>query len=151
MIPIRSQRDTRTSIFRATTLVLLSVLALAGCEKGQPESQASYGPHPVLPAPDKSLLPTANFSTAIPWPAAAKPVAPEGFGVTRYATALDHPRWIYVLPNGDVLVAESATVPKAPMWLSWRIANRCSRFQPPKLSATSARPSSCRHPVMRTR
>lgn len=112
MIPNRSQRYTRP--IQVAALVLLSALALSGCEKGQPESRSSYGPHPVLPAPDKSLLPTANFSTAIPWPAGAKPMAPEGFGVTRYATALAHPRWIYLLPNGDVLVAESATVPKAP-------------------------------------
>lgn len=101
-------------ILRAATLALVSSLLLAGCEKGQPESKASYGPHPVLPSPDKSLLPTANFSTAIPWPASAKPAAPTGFDVTRYASGLDHPRWIYLLPNGDVLVAESATVPKAP-------------------------------------
>lgn len=104
----------RTPVLRAATFALLAALLLTGCEKGRPESKSSYGPHPVLPAPDKSLLPTANFSTAIPWPASAKPVAPEGFVVTRYATALDHPRWIYMLPNGDVLVAESATVPKPP-------------------------------------
>jgi len=101
-------------IFRAATLVALTAFLLAGCEKGQPESKESYGPHPVLPAPDKSLLPTANFSTAIPWPTDAKPVAPAGFDVTRYAVGLNHPRWIYMLPNGDVLVAESATLPKAP-------------------------------------
>ncbi|MGD0143053.1 MAG: PQQ-dependent sugar dehydrogenase, partial [Rhizomicrobium sp.] len=110
----RSHSRVRTPILRASTLALLSALLLTGCEKGQPESRASYGPHPVLPAPDKSLLPTANFSTAIPWPAGARPVAPAGFDVTRYATGLAHPRWIYMLPNGDVLVAESATVPKPP-------------------------------------
>jgi len=114
MIEFVPQRNPRSPILRATTLALLSALQLSGCEKGEPESKASYGPHPVLPAPDKSLLPTANFSTAIPWPAGAKPVAPQGFEVARYAAGLDHPRWIYTLPNGDVLVAESATPPKAP-------------------------------------
>jgi glucose/arabinose dehydrogenase len=46
------------------------------------------------------------------WPDGAAPVAPEGFTVTRYAEDLDHPRWLYVLPNGDVLVAESSSEPQ---------------------------------------
>jgi glucose/arabinose dehydrogenase len=114
-------------IFRAVTLVALTAFLLAGCEKGQPESKASYGPHPVLPAPDKSLLPTANFSTAIPWPTDAKPAAPAGFDVTRYAVGLNHPRWIYMLPNGDVLVAESATLPKAPKSIMDRLQSWLER------------------------
>jgi glucose/arabinose dehydrogenase len=114
MTQFSARRNATMPIFRAATLVALTAFLLAGCEKGRPESKESYGPHPVLPAPDKSLLPTANFSTAIPWPTDAKPVAPAGFDVTRYAVGLNHPRWIYMLPNGDVLVAESATLPKAP-------------------------------------
>ena len=46
------------------------------------------------------------------WPEGAKPVAPQGFTVTAFARDLDHPRWLYVLPNGDVLVAETNAPPK---------------------------------------
>jgi glucose/arabinose dehydrogenase len=70
------------------------------------------GADPALPLPDRSLIPTVNFSRPAPWPAGKTPVAPAGFTVTRYASGLDHPRWLYVLPNGDVLVAEASTVPR---------------------------------------
>src|SRR6516225_4490602 len=60
-----------------------------------------------LPSPIRSLVPTVNFSQAQPWPAGKQPIAPDGFHLTAYASGLDHPRWLYVLPNGDVLVAET--------------------------------------------
>jgi glucose/arabinose dehydrogenase len=63
-----------------------------------------------LPAPQGGA-PTVNFSHIIGWQPGEAPTAPAGFAVTRYAQGLDHPRWITVLPNGDVLVAESATPP----------------------------------------
>jgi len=65
-----------------------------------------------VPSPARSLVPTINFSEAQPWPDGKQPIAPEGFDVTAYASGLDHPRWLYVLPNGDVLVAEASTVPR---------------------------------------
>ncbi|HRD28701.1 MAG TPA: sorbosone dehydrogenase family protein, partial [Caulobacter sp.] len=46
------------------------------------------------------------------WPAGGAPSAPAGFTVTRYAEGLAHPRWLYVLPNGDVLVVESNSPPR---------------------------------------
>lgn len=58
------------------------------------------------------MLPTVNTAEAIGWADGAAPTAPAGFTVTRYAENLDHPRWLYVLPNGDVLVAESSTQPQ---------------------------------------
>jgi glucose/arabinose dehydrogenase len=66
-----------------------------------------FGPNPVLPAPEKSLIPTINVAPADPWPKGSKPVAAPGLAVSAYASGLAHPRWIYVLPNGDVLVAET--------------------------------------------
>jgi glucose/arabinose dehydrogenase len=63
-----------------------------------------YGPDPVLPKPEKSLLPTVNVAKAVPWPEGTAPVAAAGLRATPYATGLQHPRWVYVLPNGDVLV-----------------------------------------------
>src|SRR6516164_8640032 len=65
-----------------------------------------------LPSPIRSLVPTVNFSQAQPWPAGKQPIAPAGKQPTAYASGLDHPRWLYVLPNGDVLVAEASTVPR---------------------------------------
>ncbi|OWW20480.1 hypothetical protein AYR66_14275 [Noviherbaspirillum denitrificans] len=70
------------------------------------------GPNPQLPAPDKNIVPTVNIAPAKGWPSSAKPSAPQGFTVSAYATGLDHPRWLYVLPNGDVLVAETDAPPK---------------------------------------
>ncbi|HYD60811.1 MAG TPA: sorbosone dehydrogenase family protein [Noviherbaspirillum sp.] len=69
--------------------------------------EAGMGPNPQLPAPEKNLVPTVNIAPAKGWPSGAKPSAPQGFTVSAYANGLDHPRWLYVLPNGDVLVAET--------------------------------------------
>ncbi|HEY0686481.1 MAG TPA: sorbosone dehydrogenase family protein [Steroidobacter sp.] len=66
-----------------------------------------YGPNPKLPAPDKSLIPTVKVAEAQPWRADEAPTPAKGLAVARFACDLDHPRWLYVLPNGDVLVAET--------------------------------------------
>lgn len=70
------------------------------------------GPSPQLPEPDKTLIPTVNIAPAIGWPQGAKPIAANGTQVAAFAEDLDHPRWLYVLPNGDVLVAETNAPPK---------------------------------------
>ena len=94
---------------RAATLVIL----LAGCgSAARLPVSAGIGPHPALPAPEKSLIPTVNFATAKGWPAGAHPLSAPGTIVTAFATGLDHPRWLYVLPNGDVLVAETNGPPR---------------------------------------
>ncbi len=97
-----------------TTLLLgVGLLALAGCsETAKLPVESGYGPSPVLPEPNKTLLPTVNIAPAKGWPEGIKPHAAPGFHVEAFARGLDHPRWIYVLPNGDVLVAESAAPPK---------------------------------------
>ena len=66
-----------------------------------------YGATPMLPAPNPTLVPTVNIAPAVGWPEGIMPIAAEGFVVNQFARGLDHPRWIHVLPNGDVLVAES--------------------------------------------
>jgi glucose/arabinose dehydrogenase len=71
-----------------------------------------YGASPVLGMPKKSLIPTYHIARAIGWPAGGKPTAAAGTQVDAFARGLDHPRWLYVLPNGDVLVAESQAPPK---------------------------------------
>lgn len=89
-------------------------LPLAGCNDPQDTATAeqSYGASPELPAPQSSMIPTINVATATSWPDGAKPKAADGMAVSAFATGLDHPRTVYVLPNGDVLVAESNAPPK---------------------------------------
>ena len=68
---------------------------------------AGTGPNPTLPPPNPTLIPTVKIAPAVGWQDGAKPEPPSGLAVNAFATGLDHPRWLYVLPNGDVLVAES--------------------------------------------
>jgi glucose/arabinose dehydrogenase len=97
-----------------TLSVAILVLPLAGCNDPQDTATAaqSFGPSPNLPAPQKSWIPTVNVATAVGWPPGAKPTAANGMAVNAFATGLDHPRALYLLPNGDVLVAESNAPPK---------------------------------------
>ena len=89
------------------------MLNLAGCgEVASLPENAGVGPRPALPAPRPTLIPTVHIAPAKGWPAGATPVAAAGLAVNAYATGLDHPRWLYVLPNGDVLVAETNAPPK---------------------------------------
>ncbi len=112
----RGARVLRILAFAAGGVVLAAaiVAALLFVFGSQPPSTDGdlVGHDPRLPQPDTSLLPTINFSQAEAWPNGKQPTAPPGFKVTRFASGLDHPRWLYVLPNGDVLVAESSTVPR---------------------------------------
>ena len=90
------------------------VLPVAACNDPQDTATVdqSYGASPELPAPQSSLIPTINVATATKWPSGARPTAANGMAVKAFATGLDHPRAVYVLPNGDVLVAESNAPPK---------------------------------------
>ncbi len=89
--------------------LLTGSMASAAAQQSAP---AGVGPNPPLPAPDKDgLIPTVNIAPAERWPEGVMPQAPAGFKVTAFAAGLDHPRWVYTLPNGDVLVAESNKPP----------------------------------------
>jgi len=89
------------------------VLSLASCgETATLPVTAGIGPDPILPPPHPTLIPTVNIAPAKGWPSGATPTAAPGLAVRAYANRLDHPRWLYVLPNGDVLVAETNAPPK---------------------------------------
>jgi glucose/arabinose dehydrogenase len=88
--------------------VAAAALSLTACDQGHPPPKSNFGTKPVLPAPAPQTIPTMGVNSVEAWPAGAAPKAPAGFTVTRYAENLKHPRWLYVLPNGDVLVAEAA-------------------------------------------
>ena len=95
------------------TLLAAAVAALvASCESARLPVEAGMGPHPQLPAPAKSLIPTVQIAPAKGWPAGTAPTTAAGWRVNAFASGLDHPRWLYVLPNGDVLVAETSSPPK---------------------------------------
>lgn len=96
---------------RASWLAASAALALSACSAGSSDPLVGFGPNPPLEAPEHSLIPTAGVPAVVHWAAGAAPKAPPGFVVTRFAENLQHPRWLYVLPNGDVLVAESAGPP----------------------------------------
>ena len=72
------------------------------------------GTAPVLPRPSISALPTIKVAKAVGWTNGTNPKAADGLVVTAFARDLQHPRWLYVLPNGDVLVAET-NAPKRPL------------------------------------
>ncbi|WP_428826526.1 PQQ-dependent sugar dehydrogenase [Azonexus sp. IMCC34842] len=99
---------------RAMTWVAsLASLSLAACgEMATLPVSAGSGLRPTLPPPVQTSIPTVNIAPAIGWPVGTTPVAAPGTHVAAFAGGLDHPRWLYVLPNGDVLVAESNAPPK---------------------------------------
>ena len=95
-------------------LCAASILTMAaGCaEKAALPPGASMGPAPAIPAPTKRLIPTVDIAPAKGWPQGVVPKAAPGLAVGAFGSGFVHPRWIYVLPNGDVLVAETNAPPR---------------------------------------
>ncbi|MXP62706.1 sorbosone dehydrogenase family protein [Roseomonas sp. M0104] len=97
----------------AHPFLLLALLGLVACgEEARLPVSAGTGPNPQLPPPRQSWIPTVNVAPAQGWPEGAMPIAAQGLRVQDFAGGLQHPRWLHVLPNGDVLVAESDAPPK---------------------------------------
>jgi hypothetical protein len=97
----------------AVYLSILAALVLCGCgEHARLPESAGIGPNPELPAPHETMIPTLKIASAAAWQNGAKPTPAAGLAVNAFAQNLDHPRRVYVLPNGDVLVAETAAPPK---------------------------------------
>ncbi|GAA4359438.1 sorbosone dehydrogenase family protein [Hymenobacter saemangeumensis] len=110
----------RLSLFPA--FLLAAVAACSQPSKREKQEAAADNPSQTVTTPAGQAVPlpapytsksVRNFVKVTGWPAGKTPTAPAGFTVTEYAASLEHPRWVYVAPNGDVLVAESATVPKS--------------------------------------
>lgn len=101
--------------------VLLTFLSPANAGIPEGAMPVGYGVNPKLPKPDPSLIPTISIANVVGWPAGKTPVAAPGMKVGAFAKDLAHPRWLYVLPNNDVLVAETDAPPKlgAPTVKGW--------------------------------
>ena len=95
-------------------LISLSSLVSCSITNSSLPVSAGVGADPTLPEPKQSVIPIVNIAPAVGWKAGDKPTAADGMKVQAFASGLDHPRWIYRLPNGDVLVAESNKQPKKP-------------------------------------
>ena len=98
------------STFNVLTLasVLVAATSLTACaEQALLRVDQGIGPNPMLPAEVHNPIPTINIAPAKGWPEGARPTPATGLAVNALASGLDHPRWLYVLPNGDVLVAET--------------------------------------------
>jgi glucose/arabinose dehydrogenase len=94
-------------------LLALAAFGLSACgDQARLPVSAGIGPDPKLPPPEQSFIPTVNIAPAKGWANDGVPQAAQGLAVTAFADGLDHPRWLYVLPNGDVLVAETNAPPK---------------------------------------
>ncbi len=99
--------------WRPVAATVAAVLLAACGETATLGVDAGSGPRPQLPAPALTLLPTVLIARADGWAAGQAPRAAAGLQVQAFARGLDHPRWLLVLPNGDVLVAET-NAPKRP-------------------------------------
>ena len=98
--------------FYYDAMVVALVAGIAGCSQPATGPDPGVGMEPKLPPPQATLLPTVKVATAKGWPEGAKPIAANGLAVGAFARGLDHPRWLYPLPNGDVLVAETNAPPR---------------------------------------
>jgi glucose/arabinose dehydrogenase len=116
MATVRGSRMFRFHLPQAALMsAVASVLigACSSCSVGPASSgpvaspPSTVGSNPQLPAPDKQLIPIVQVAEATGWPAGARPTPAPRVAVNAFASGLAHPRWVYVLPNGDVLVAES--------------------------------------------
>jgi glucose/arabinose dehydrogenase len=96
----------------ALVILPIASVAISACSGSAPPIDPTVGKNPDLPPPATSLLPTVNIAPANRWQSGEIPTAAPGFRVNAFATGLDHPRWLYVLPNGDVLVAETNAPPR---------------------------------------
>ncbi|MFY2764454.1 PQQ-dependent sugar dehydrogenase [Arenimonas sp. MALMAid1274] len=119
------------------TPILLATLMLGACaESPVPGTYATTGTEVRLPPPDEGLVPTVKVAKAVGWEVHEMPVPAEGFEVAPFARNLDHPRWLYVLPNGDVLVAET-NAPERPEdskglkgWIAGKVMARAGATVP---------------------
>ena len=106
----------RKHILRVLALLLVIAIAVfawfAWPDKARQDVAAVAGARPDITAPREQVIPTVKTAKPIGWAQGQTPTAAAGLRVAAFATGLDHPRWLYRLPNGDVLVAETNSPPR---------------------------------------
>lgn len=109
MVALTQGRYRAFAAIRGVCLTLIPLAMSVGCANEQTPGDPSreYGVSPDLVEPSVGLLPTVNPAKAVGWNQDARPTAANGMRVNAFASNLDHPRNLLILPNGDVLVAES--------------------------------------------
>lgn len=100
-----------TSVIFLVVVVAIVGFAVTG-DTAKLDEAASVGAAPPIPEPAPPLIPTVNIAPAKGWPSGTTPISANGLKINRFAGELDHPRWLFVLPNNDVLVAESNAPPR---------------------------------------
>jgi glucose/arabinose dehydrogenase len=125
------------------SLTAVGLLTLLSVSSDSASPVVGYGSNPALPFPQQALFPTVNIAPAKGWADGEKPSAVSGFTVNAFAQGLDHPRWLYVLPNGDVLVAETNGPPEPTRSLKGLIMKRVMK------TAGAAVPSANRITLLR--
>jgi glucose/arabinose dehydrogenase len=108
---IRAARQPRAA---ASLALVVAGLGLASCDDAGGDPKRQIGANPVLPAVQQYLLPPIRIARPVSW-GNDTPKVPDGLQIHALATGFQHPRSLYVLPNGDVLVVES-NGPKAPVF-----------------------------------
>jgi glucose/arabinose dehydrogenase len=98
-----------------TSILVFTMLAVSGCQDDAFDPATQIGANPALPASHQYLLPPFKIATPVGWNANETPTVPKGFKIEAFARDLEHPRTVYVLPNGDVLVAEPSGPPPEPV------------------------------------
>lgn len=107
------KRLVRILLILVVLLLVAGVLAFTfGRDKAEVPIAEQMGPKPRLVEPKSALIPTVSIATPEVWREGEMPKAPAGMAVQQFAAGLDHPRWMLLLPNGDVLVAETNAPPK---------------------------------------
>jgi glucose/arabinose dehydrogenase len=116
------------------TALLLAISGFSLSTAAATSEDGEFGPNPALPPPQHARIPTVHVAPARGWAEGERPVAASGLVVERFASGLDHPRWLYVLPNGDVLVAETNAPPRETTgfknWLMKRVMKRTGAAVP---------------------
>ncbi len=126
----------RTKVIGLVVIVgaVVAGISLLFGEQAELPVSAGIGPDPTLPEPKRTLIPTVKVAPAVGWPPKAKPAPADGLQVNAFADKLDHPRWLYVLPNGDVLVAETNAPAKDPAglvgWIEKQVMDRAGAGVP---------------------
>src|ERR1700752_2808597 len=107
---VQSAKPSRLALLCAA----IAGLGLAGCDDHAGDPKIQIGANPVLPKIQQYLMPPMKVASVIGWGKGETPAVAQGLKVQALATGFQHPRSLYVLPNGDVLVVES-NGPNAPV------------------------------------